>query len=283
MQIEERDFETELEAVQATFKDRIASIVRPKSDYPELFVTLPDAWESVQLAPLYDVHIGSKEFDETLFERHRDWIANTPNVVSWNGGDMFENLLDPKMGHTPTTPEEQLFRSTELLAPVRHKMLFSLPGNHEDRTFKAAGMSGARRLADNLEVPFFGDYCFCTIKWRGNKFRILAHHGAGGAQTPGAQRNSARKELPWIKADLIWTGHLHQPMVDTVFTLDVDQKTGRLFERTSFVIISPSYLKYFGGYAAKMRMGPGGRGLTVATLQADGRIDVNVHARGRRL
>lgn len=280
---QERDFQTELEAIQDSFAKPVTRITKPVSEYPELFITIPDSWETVQLAPLYDVHIGSHEFDEELFKRHRDWIASTTNVITWNGGDMFENLLDPKMGHTQTTPEEQLFRATELLAPARHKMLFAIPGNHEDRTFKAAGMSGAKRLADNLKVPFFSDYCFCTLKWRGNNFRLLAHHGAGGAQTPGAQRNSARKELPWMKADMIWTGHLHQPMVDTVFTLDTDQKTGRLYERSSVVIISPSYLKYFGGYAAKMRMGPGLRGLTVAILQSDGRIDVNVHARGRRL
>ena len=144
-------------------------------------------------------------------------------------------------------------------------------------------MSGAARLADNLRVPYFHDYCFCTIKWRGNNFRILAHHGAGGAQTAGAQRNSARKELTWAKPDILWTGHLHQPMVDTVFVTDVDQKTGRTFERGILVIISPSYLKFFGGYAAEKRMGPGIRGLSVAILNADGRIDANVHARGRRL
>ena len=114
-------------------------------------------------------------------------------------------------------------------------------------------------------------------------FRLLAHHGAGGAQTPGAQRNAARKELTWAKPDILWTGHLHAPMSDTIYLTDVDQKTGRVFERGAVVIISPSYLRYFGGYAAKMRMTPGLRGLSVVTLQSDGRIDTSIHARGKRL
>jgi hypothetical protein len=282
---EESEYTTDLEAIQATFQKRCYKRYKPVSEFPELFITVPDEFETIQLAPLYDCHIGSKEHDAALFAKHLDWLAETPNVLTWNGGDMYENITPGKIkfGYTPLSPEEQILRATEVLARVQHKILFALPGNHEDRTNQESGMSGGARLADNLHVPYFPDYCFCTIKWRGNNFRILAHHGAGGAQTAGAQRNSARKELTWAKPDILWTGHLHQPMVDTVFVTDVDQKTGRTFERGILVIISPSYLKYFGGYAALKRMGPGIRGLSVAILNDDGRIDANVHARGRRL
>jgi hypothetical protein len=89
--------------------------------------------------------------------------------------------------------------------------------------------------------------------------------------------------MPWAHFDFFWTGHLHQPMVDVVYQTDFDQSTGRIFERNGVVIISPSYVKYFGGYAAKKRMAPGSRGLIAAELRDDGRIDVSLHARGRRL
>ena len=144
VEIIERDYLTEVEEIQSTFKKRPFRITRPESEFPELIVSIPDSWDSVQLAPLYDVHIGSREFDEKLFLKHRDWIASTPNVLTWNGGDMFENVTDPKMGHTSLSNEEQGLRATELLAPVQHKMMFSLPGNHEDRTSKLSGMSSAR-------------------------------------------------------------------------------------------------------------------------------------------
>ena len=282
-QITEADYLTEIEKIQQMFGKRGFKIQRPETDFPELVVTVPDNWDSIQLAPLYDVHIGSREFDEALFLKHRDWLRKTPNILTWNGGDMFENITDMKMGHTPMSNEEQIIHATELLAPIEHKMLFSLPGNHEDRTAKLSGTSSARRLADNLQVPFFTDYCFALINWRGNHFRLLAHHGSGNAQTPGAQRNNARKELAWAKPDLLWTGHIHQPMVDIIYHTEYDQKTGLMYERNTVAIISPSYLRYFGGYAAKVRLAPGNRGLSVAILNADGRIDVNVHARGKRL
>lgn len=283
---EEFDYLTELEEIQNTFRPREFKRHRPaNSEFPELFITVPDELETIQLAPLYDVHIGSREHDGEKLARHLSWIADTPNVFTWNGGDAFENKTphEGHMGQDPLSPEEQLLETVRTFAKIQHKMLFSIPGNHEDRTFKQAGMSSAKRLADDLKIPFFGDYCFCTIRWRGNNFRILAHHGAGGATTPGAQRNAARKELSWAHPDILWTGHLHQPMVDTIFISEVDQKTGRRFTKENFVIISPSYLKYFGGYAAHTRLAPGRSGLTVAILNPDGRIDANVHANGRRL
>jgi hypothetical protein len=286
--VEERDFQTELEAVQATFGKRVFKRFVPKSEHPEIVITIPDEFKEIQLAPLYDVHIGSKEHDEALLARHLRWIADTPNVFTWNGGDAFENKTPQSaakgMGQDATDPEVQLFDTTKAFALIQHKMLFSLPGNHEDRTRKSSGMSSARRLAENLKVPYFADYVYATIKWRGNNFRLLAHHGAGGAQTAGAQRNAARKDLTWNNGvDMVWTGHLHQPMTDTVHVIDVDQRTGRTYEKDILVIISPSYLKFFGGYGAKARMAPGARGLTVAILNDDGRIDANVHARGKRL
>jgi hypothetical protein len=279
------DFETQLQKIQKRFKKTIVDVDQPVSDFPELDVIVPDSWKQIQLAPLYDVHIGNHQHDSKLFQRHLDWIEETPNVLTWNGGDMIENITPAqgKMGHTKTDPQEQIFDATETLARIRHKMLFSLPGNHEARTYQNSQISSGKMLADNLQLPYFMDYCFLTIRWRDNRFRVLAHHGAGGAQTPGAQLNSARKELAWVSADLIWTGHLHQNKVDIAYRVDHDQKTGRAFERDTIVIISPSYVGYFGGYAAAMRMSPGVRGLSVAVLNPDGRIDANLHARGRRL
>lgn len=277
------DFETQLQAIQKKFRKTVVKVEQPVSEFPELVIVVPDSWTQVHLAPLYDVHIGNSQHDAKLFAKHLKWIEETPNILTWNGGDMIENITDSGMGHTTLDNETQIAEATKILAPIRHKMLFSLPGNHEARTYRMSQTSTGKRIADNLQLPYFNDYCFLTIKWRGHNFRVLTHHGAGGAQTAGAQLNSARKELAWTTADIIWTGHLHQNKVDVVYRVDYDQKTGGAFERDTLVIISPSYLKYFGGYAASSRMAPGIRGLSVAVLNPDGRIDGSVHARGKRL
>ena len=126
---------------------------------------------TIELAPLYDVHVGSRELDEELLDRHLDWIARTPNVFTWNGGDAFENKTphEGHMGADPMNPEEQLLAVTEKFAKVQSKMLFAIPGNHEDRTFKQSGMSSSKRLADNLKIPYFKDYAMVSMKWRGKQ------------------------------------------------------------------------------------------------------------------
>lgn len=259
----------------------------PESSFPELIVTVPDTWPVIQLAPLYDVHLGHSQHDKTMFARHLRWIRETPNVLTWNGGDLIENASKMSVGsgvyEQEITPQNQLVSSVLQVAPIAHKILFSLPGNHEDRT-DMMGFSVASWIATLLEVPYFPDYVFCTIKWRGNNFHVLAHHGAGGAQTAGAQRMAARKDIAWAKPfDLFWTGHLHNANVDVLHQTDVDQRTGRYQERNGLIMISPSYLKYFGTYAAKKRYPPGTRGMGTVILHADGMMSTDVHARGVRL
>ena len=284
-QAELEEYLTEIETIQESFKSRTFKRFKPESEYPEIIITIPDSLTTIELAPLYDVHIGSRELDESMLDRHLDWIARTPNVFSWLGGDEIENKTAKQahMGHDPLSPEEQLLNATKKFAKIQHKLLFEVAGNHGDRTRQQSGMDSGKRLADNLRLPYFPDYAMLTIKWRDHKFRGLIHHGAGGGVTPGSQRNSARKELTWFHPDFLWTGHLHQTLIDTVKISCTDQKTDRAYEKDALVMISPSYLKYFGGYAANKRMPPGQRGLSVVILNPDGRMDANTHARGKRL
>src|SRR5690348_17043803 len=74
------------------------SRLRPESQFPELVVTVPDSWESIQLAPLYDVHMGHAQHDAEMFKRHLRWIRETPNVLTWNGGDLIENASKLSVG-----------------------------------------------------------------------------------------------------------------------------------------------------------------------------------------
>jgi len=278
----------------ADFLARLARLRRPTlvtrkvagGSLPELVVTIPDRWPRVTLAPLYDVHIGATTHDAPLFAKHLAWLRRTPYVLTWNGGDLIENASKLSVGtgvYAQTlNPQDQMVRAVEQVNAVAHKMLFALPGNHEERT-NVTGMNPAELLAMMLGVPCFPDYAMCYLRWRGNTFRLLAHHGSGAATTAGAQRMAARKDISWARPfDLFWTGHLHNPLVDVLFQTDRDDQTGLLVERNALVVISPSYLGFFGTYGATKRYHPGTRGLAVVTLQPDGRIDASIHARGVR-
>jgi len=260
------------------------SIDRPKSDFPELIVTVPDSWPYVKIAPLYDVHHGNDLHASKMFIRAMEWMESEPYLLSFNGGDMIENAVlgSPGIFSQNQKPHEQFDAATKFLKPIRDKLLFAIAGNHEARTYRFTGFDIARAMADSMSLDYFPDYCFCLIKWRGNSFRLAAHHGSGAAATPGGQRNAARKDTPWLKSDMYWTGHLHNPITEPMYQIDYDRQ-GRMYTRVAMVIISPSFLKYFGGYGAQKRLSPGVIGLSPVTLFPDGRIEATVIARGKRL
>jgi hypothetical protein len=279
-------YQSRIEQIQLTFKKRQFRVEVPsESEFPELIVTVPDSWPHIKLAPLYDVHRGHALHATRLFNRHLKWIEEEKYVISWNGGDLIENVVEgsPGMWSQRGYPGEQFDAATEYLAPIQHKLAFAIPGNHEARTMRVAGFDIAKHLASDLKIPYFADYCFVTFKWRKLSFRGCIHHGTGAAQTAGGQVMAARKDMPWVGCDLYWTGHLHQGKSETVYRADFDQRTGKMFSRIAFVIISPSYLTFFGGYAAQKRLTPGALGLTVATLLPNGNIELTQHAKGKRL
>src|ERR1035438_7031451 len=108
------EFQSEIVKIQNSFKKREVKLRRLEgSAFPQLIVTVPDSWETIQLAPLYDVHIGGGDMDWELFQEHMDWIKKTKNVLTWNGGDLVENANKFSPGGSVTAqkiqPQEQLY------------------------------------------------------------------------------------------------------------------------------------------------------------------------------
>lgn len=282
------DLRGKIERIKGRRK-HVVKISRPavRTEFPELFVDVPSSWPYVELAPLYDVHRGHSRHLDALFTRHVAWMLRNPFLLTFDGGDFSEFASKLSVGsgvyEQRLKPDEQFEDALLIQAKLWRKMLFKLPGNHELRA-SVLGIDLARWVATWLGIAYFPDFCFCTIRFAGNNFRILAHHGTGASTTAGAQRMAARKMLPWARAfDVFWTGHLHNALVDAVYQVDHDQKTGRAFERDALVIIAPSYMGYFGTYAAQKIYPPGAPGMLPIRLHRDGRIDASVHARGRRL
>jgi hypothetical protein len=258
------------------------------SEFRAIRVTVPDSWKTVIIAPIYDAHIGSIHHDAKLLKQDLDWIIKTPNVLTFNGGDLIENASKESVGagvyEQDKTPQEQIDYAKGLMRPIAKagKMICSLLGNHENRSKVHAGLDVAKWMADDFQVPYFPDYAFVTIKWRKHRFRMVAHHGSGGAASAGGQRNSARKPLPWLgQVDIVWSGHLHSPLSDKVVRVGFDENDAP-YRRSCLVLSSPAYLSY-GGYAAQKQYAPSDRGLISVELKVSGEIDTVVRSTGRRL
>lgn len=289
-QIAERDInprlcrDARLQAyLTAVFKPSIADIHAYENDahIPAIEVNVPDKWPYIKLAPWYDVHIGGN--NQPKFEADLEWFAKEPYTLGWLGGDIIENASKLSIGsgvyEQDFKPDNQLVLAVRSFAAIRHKLLFGIQGNHEDRS-NLMGVDLAAWTAGMLQLPYSPDFVFLKLNWRGQHFKITAHHGSGGAATPGAQLNAMRRMREFGEADIYWMGHLHQERVDKMITSVNDGSASRL--RESLFVLSPSYVPYFGTYAAKKRLPMGAQGLGIVTLSPDGTMEYTMQAKGQR-
>jgi len=59
-----------LSSLRERFQPRRWSHERPATEFPQLVITAPDEWDTILLAPWYDLHIGAKNHDAELLKRH---------------------------------------------------------------------------------------------------------------------------------------------------------------------------------------------------------------------
>lgn len=286
------DFKEELNSIDPFKKvNKIVKIERIKDGaLPQLNVIIPDKWPSIILAPLYDIHRASPEHDNNYFLRCIKWIRDTDNVISFLGGDALETAGKHSVGdsdykRTMTTSGE--FKTIlKELAPIRDKLLFNMPGNHEDRMFKEMGFDIAEEFSDRLDLEHFQDYCFIVIYWRGLKFKIGTHHGAGGGTSVSAKANIARKEIVnGYDLDAMITGHLHDETFNKMMRFVFNTRTNTFVQRESVGLICSSFVKSGigqGSYSAKKRMGVTKVELSYLELLDDGTIRKISNAEGDR-
>ena len=254
---------------------------------PYQLVQLPDVLfksGEVVIAPIYDAHFGHAAHKREKLLAYLRWIAETPNVLSFIGGDLLENALDDGrgMGYDQTVPpDQQIAGICKLLAPVAHKMLFALPGNHERRTEKRAGLDPMKIVAETLDIPYYSGPVYCSILGMGFKWKIYAMHGSCGGQTKGGKMNAAGK--PRVFTDFIQfyvSGHVHDPIVNAETCITEDPANCRLVYRTQWVVIAPSFLGYEGTYAYKAGYAPPGKGGVALRLFATGDYDARLRDKG---
>lgn len=197
---------------------------------PPIDVTLTGRGDCIRLANLADLHIGSSSVDYELLQRDINYIAKTPNCYAILAGDcaQFIGHLDKRFDAKALTEEAlaslgnlwiwQCKKVAEYLAPIKHKILASVPGNHEQKG-GGGNMDVHRQIWSELGLDM--RYCLTAMgSVRLRVFRkgsakhlncdVLIHHGRGAARTEGAKKNvlvSLLSDFPhW---DVYFTGHSH--------------------------------------------------------------------------
>lgn len=233
-----------------------------------------DGEEEIIIAPIYDAHFGHFAHKREKLAAYIRWIAETPNVYTFLGGDFEENALDDGRGMTYSQeipPSLQVERSCEMLAPIAHKILFVLSGNHERRTAKLTDIDPASIMASFLGVPYYAGPVYATILGRGRKWKFYCFHGNTNSQTKGGKLNAAGRPRRFTDfVNFFVSGHTHDPMCNNETCLCEDPALSRLIYQTQWIVTCPSFMGWENTYAYIAGWAPPGKGGVAIHLYATG-------------
>lgn len=240
---------------------------------------LSEQFETVEVFPLSDLHVGSSTTDYKLFDKFIKHILAAPNRFIIYNGDNINNATKNSKSNVYSEsmrPREQKKWLINELKPVRDRILVFVEGNHEARSAKETDQSIVEDIAEALGKPslYREDEAYIKLtfgKRTGNGKRqcygIYVTHGSGGGGTPGAALNRLEKVALGTEADCYIVGHVHKKMAYKNGYRAVDMINNKVTERERLFVVS-SHWADFGGYAAKLMLTPSAKGSVPITLYA---------------
>ena len=217
-----------------------------------------DELDHLNIYPLGDVHIGSKEFDLELFEQWVETVENDPNGAVVIIGDMMNMGLRTSKSNVyeeRLSPMEQKELCYELLKPIAHKIIGGCSGNHEYRAVKEVGMNPLYDVFCRLRIEdrYRENVCFIklTVGRQGknpNTYGVVLTHGS-----------SKNKDEKWTYtvdgADCFISGHTHLGTHQPCGKIRMDLTHNKV-KTVGYQHIVVMPFQSYGGYAIRGKYTP---------------------------
>ena len=226
------------------------------------FTTLIKANVPTKLGLFSDIHWDSLDCDRPTLTQHFDYCLKDNRYILING-DFFDAILLKDMkravphntDHRDNQLNVKLEEAAHFLTPYKENILFMGRGNHEESVIKHNGLDLMQMLTALLNAGEkhqikYGNYAnFIRINWLNNNKRsvlhydIFAHHGAGGNAPVTKGMIDFSRLSKGVNADLIWTGHKHNSIVDYSDPIMYIDSFGNVILKNRQLIQTPSYQK----------------------------------------
>ena len=221
-----------------------------------------DELDHLNIYPLGDVHLGSKECDMELLKRWVEMVKADDNGAVVILGDIMNMGLKNSKSNVyeeVLTPLQQKEICYELLSPIADKIIAGCSGNHEYRTVKEVGTNPLYDVFCRMRIEdrYRENACFIklTVGKQGknpNTYGVVLTHGS-----------SKNKDEKWTYSvdgcDCFISGHTHlgthQPMGKIKMDL-THNKVKRVGYQNIVVLPFQSY----GGYAVRNKYMPNSLG-----------------------
>lgn len=209
-----------------------------RCEYPEL--------DHLYVYPLGDVHKGARMHDEARWHEWTQYMRETDNVSMIGTGDFFNaGIIGSKseVYDEVMTVGDAKRELRDELAGIELDLI--VPGNHEDRIYRAVGDCPAQDLADWLDVPYARHAAMLIYLVGDVEYHVYVRHGTGNGQS----LHQLPKAAMVAEADIYVTGHTHKQAAtaDEYFVYEA----GRMIRQRRYYVSSGSFLAYEGYAAAR--------------------------------
>lgn len=234
------------------------------SDYKPILFNAPSEAQFIEIYPLHDIHRGNVMHNIKTWEAHKKYIlANPYRYVIWVG-DMMENATRNSKSdvfYQTEPPHEQKYWLRDQFIELRERTIAILPGNHENRSNKDAGMFPVYDAAvmAGLEDRYRQSFMFVDV---GVGDRRNTTRGTKQVHYVGYCVHKATNQVKFSSADTIdgidffLSGHDHNPADRPRGRLCYDSHNKKITQRSVETINCGSFMDY-GGYAAEGAYRPG--------------------------
>lgn len=222
----------------------------------------------IEIYPICDLHVGSKEFQEAEFQKTSRYIMAEPNRFVVLAGDIVDNGVKSSVTspyEALMQPREQRIYAAELLYPLVSRVLCVVPGNHCYRSIKDVDADPMEIIASklNIEHLYRPDIAFLKLDVgertdhtkRPPRYCVAVTHGAGNGSLLGAGLSKSESFALSLGVDLMITGHSHRPSTAPTTRLECDMGKGVMVSREVRIMIATGWLSY-GGYPARKMLKP---------------------------
>jgi len=251
----------------------------------KVYVEYPSRSDVFTLWPVGDLHVMSRGFSRSYFQRDRERILSSNRNIVIGMGDYAE-FISPKgndkrwdftqlsndvtaaelndVGRAATT------RVVDLWRPMRARTIGMLMGNHE-HSYEKHQATVMDNITNALDVWHMGYECLFDlvfvrmdnqrdvriairppVKYRARYVgrdtytaRVHAHHGRGSARTPGGKLNMLYGFVQRWNADIFLAAHVHDQIAKPFIKLEGNRAGTKVVERRVVGAITGSYLRTY--------------------------------------
>ena len=261
---------------QIQVRERVWKYAKQPDGQPYIWINFsPLNFTKIKVIPVADAHYGAHEFNREKFVEYLHFIEKNDNVFCVLVGDIFENCNgESNRGISifgqEITPEQQRQDMLDLLTPIAHKILWAVPGNHENRSRKF-DFDPLEYVCHILGIPYFQEPIYADILWNGHLFTFYTQHGRSGSMTEGGKINAAARPLEFQEFIMFTLyAHVHDAKTTRPTRIVRDREHFKLILKKQYVIICPAFLDYFGSYASRSALKPGAWGTIACELYGNG-------------